>query len=91
MGYQMPAWRARIRALHQVAWTWHRELSASQPRQSPACDLPVLSAQVARQALLDRDLDFGANQTSADSKEGGRLGLGRMNHRIAAMLLPDLG
>jgi hypothetical protein len=43
-------------------------------------DLPVLHAQVARQALLDRDLDLGANQTSADSKEGGRLGLGRMNH-----------
>ena len=81
---------ARIRALHQVAWSWHRNCQLHSLDNLPH-DLPVLIAQVARQALLDRDLDFGANQTSADSKEGGRLGLGRMNHRIAAMLLPDLG
>ena len=37
-----------------------------------------------RQAQLDRDLDLGTDQASADSKERGRLGLGGVHPSYCA-------
>src|ERR1700721_2851952 len=54
-----------------------------------AHDRPILGAQVARQALLDCELDLGTDQPGADSKELCRLIVSRPFHRLPALVPPS--
>jgi hypothetical protein len=52
---------------------------------------PVKWAQIARQRLLNRELDLGTNQSGTGGEEDGRIGLGRLDHRLTAFFGPHRG
>src|SRR5262249_32723045 len=51
--------------------------------------MPVGGREIAEEVMLECQLDLGSNQASTGGEEDGRIGLGRLDHRLTTFLGPD--